>query len=197
MSRLNYAGDFAGWSDHCERELDKFREREGWSANVWLDSAAARKYVAGVQARSPHARAGNEFAAFVGPWHMVRRHVTREFRQYVEESREADRCTLSEWRERAAVMRRELAETEAEEASPDGALYQLEALTKLLAERDALICEAALKGASKTAIARAVNLSRQHVYNVLAAEQLRLDAVTGEFADTFDNADEWDSAEAF
>ena len=45
-------------------------------------------------------------------------------------------------------------------------------MRRLIAERDAIIVEAAKRGATKVAIASAVGLSRQQVHTIIAASEL-------------------------
>lgn len=155
------SADYVAWSEYVAGELEKFYAHTDGITYLFQNTPAADRYIA------RYAKRGitSEQAAFSGPWHVARKHVTTEFQQWVEEYEGTDRLTLSQWRDRARAERDDIAWSE----SAEFALGELETLKRLIAERDALILDAARKGATKTAIARAVGLSRQQVHVIVAA----------------------------
>ena len=156
------AADVEAWRVYVAGELARFYAHCEGDAYVWQSTPAAER----LRARLGRGDAGE--AAFTGPWHVIRPHVTGEFRQWVEEYEATERLTLSQWRAAQVAERREVAWTE----SADYALGQLIELRRLIAERDAIIVEAAKRGATKVAIASAVGLSRQQVHTIIAASEL-------------------------
>lgn len=194
--------DFSDWRDYVAGELDAWRADELLAGDfVWKDDAAARAHIASASRR--YGCTDTELLAYMGPWHVARRHVRREFRQWVEESMRDDvRVTFTDWQARAREARA-LAVTNADaEASPIGALTDLGYMVRLVACRDELIFEAASKGASKAEIARTVGITRQQVYNVLRAQQALADAEAARLeasVASFEFADEleWNMADAF
>lgn len=152
--------DLDQWRGYVHGEIARFYTECAGETYIWAHSPAADKLVARLGGDS-------EIAAFKGPWHVVRKHVTTEFRQWVEENERTERLTFSEWRARAVEERAEVAFTE----SADYTLGQLEELQRLTRERDFLIVQAAKRGAAKTAIAAAVGISRQQVHTIIAAAE--------------------------
>ena len=86
----------------------------------------------------------------------------------MEENERTERLTLSQWRQRQAEERAEVAFIE----SAEHTLGQLAELRRLTMERDALIVEASKREASKVAIAASVGLSRQQVHAIIGAAEL-------------------------
>lgn len=127
------------WQDYVSGELDRFAEYTGGTGRVWLETAAATRYVDARRAGSP------EEYGFTGPWHVVRKHVTREFLQWVEEDELTERLTLSQHvgRSRMEAGARDWLDT------PEYVLDRLDEIRRLVAERDALIAEAARRGAAR------------------------------------------------
>lgn len=155
-----YRDDFTAWAEYVAGELARFYDHTGGvtylfqntpRANAWLERAASRGL-------------STEQAAFYGADHMVRGIVTTEFRQWWIEHWGTERITFTEWRARAKEEREQVEW----EDSADRALDKLDMLRRLTAERDAIILDAASKGAAKVAIARAVGLSRQQVHTIIA-----------------------------
>ncbi|MFF7293207.1 hypothetical protein ACFY9N_11815 [Microbacterium sp. NPDC008134] len=155
-----YRDDFAAWAEYVRGELAKFYDHTGGVTYLFLNTPRANTWISRAAARG----LSTEQAAFYGAAHMVRGIVTSEFRQWWEEHWGTERVTFSEWRERAAAEREEVAW----EDSAERALDQLDMLRRLTLERDAIILDAASKGATKVAIARAVGLSRQQVHTIIA-----------------------------
>ena len=155
-----YRDDFAAWADYVAGELARFYDHAGGVTYLFQNTPGANAYLAKAAARG----FTTEQAAFYGAAHMVRGIVTSEFRQWWIEHWGTERVTFSQWRERAAEEREQVAW----EDSADRALDQLDMLRRLTLERDALILDAASKGATKVAIARAVGLSRQQVHTIIA-----------------------------
>lgn len=155
-----YRDDFESWSEYVAGELARFYDHTGGVTYLFQNTPRAAAYLARAAARG----LTTEQAAFYGAAHMVRGIVTQEFRQWWVEHWGTERITFSEWRERAAEAREQVAW----EDSADRALDQLDTLRRLTLERDALILDAASKGASKVSIARAVGLSRQQIHTILA-----------------------------
>lgn len=153
--------DLIAWQEYVAGELARFYDECGGDAYLWADTVAAGRYLS-------RARGNSGEAAFSGPWHVVRAHVTTEFRQWVEENERTERLTLSQWRQRQAEERAEVAFIE----SAEHTLGQLAELRRLTMERDALIVEASKRGASKVAIAASVGLSRQQVHAIIGAAEL-------------------------
>jgi hypothetical protein len=149
------------WETYVRGEVARFYAHCDGITYIWAHTEAADKRVAQLGGDS-------ELAAFSGPWHVIAKHLTTEFRQWVEEYEATDRLTLSDWRAAQIAARREVAYME----SADYTLGQLEELRRLTAERDAIIVEAAKRGATKVAIARAVGLSRQQIHTIVAAAEL-------------------------
>lgn len=156
------------WQSYVTAELARFAEHTGGTGRLWAQTPHAARYVDKRRAGSP------EEYAFTGPWHIVRKYVTTEFRQWVEEFEATERLTLAQHaeRERAAAASRAWLDT------PDYVLDRLDEIRRMMAERDALIVEAARRGAKKTAIAEATGLQRQTVHAILAAAEDAGDCVT-------------------
>jgi len=150
--------DVTAWETYVRGELERFYAHCDGVTYIWAHTPAADRLVA---------RLGGdgELSAFKGPWHVIRRHLTAEFRQWVEEYEATERLTFSEWQARAVTERQDVAYLES--AAHD--LDLLAELRRLMGERDAIICEAAARGAAKTAIAAAIGLSRQQVHAIIAA----------------------------
>lgn len=150
--------DVAVWETYVRGELERFYAHCEGVTYIWAHTPAAERLVS---------RLGGdgELSAFKGPWHVIRGHVTSEFRQWVEEYEATERLTFSEWQARAVTERQEVAYLESAEHDLD----QLRELRRLMGERDALIVEAAKRGAAKTAIAAAIGLSRQQVHAIVTA----------------------------
>lgn len=158
--------DLILWREYVAGEVARFYDVSGGVTYIWDDTEAARATCTRLQAGRGHGRAAtDEEAAFSGPWHVVRKHVTTEFRQWVEENYGTERLTLSEFIERARDTREEIAFAD----SAAHTLGQLEELRRLTLERDALIVEASRRGATKVDIARAVGISRQQIHVIVAA----------------------------
>lgn len=155
-----YRDDFTAWAEYVAGELARFYDHTGGVTYLFQNTPRANAYLAKATARG----LTTEQAAFYGAAHMVRGIVTSEFRQWWIEHWGTERVTFSQWRERAAEEREQVAW----EDSADRALDQLDMLRRLTSERDSLILDAASKGASKVAIARAVGLSRQQVHTIIA-----------------------------
>ncbi|RBO73515.1 hypothetical protein [Microbacterium sp. H6] len=155
-----YRDDFNAWAEYVAGELARFYDHTGGVTYLFQNSPRANAYLAKATARG----LTTEQAAFYGAAHMVRGIVTSEFRQWWIEHWGTERVTFSQWRERAAEEREQVAW----EDSAERALDQLDMLRRLTSERDSLILDAASKGASKVAIARAVGLSRQQVHTIIA-----------------------------
>ena len=173
--------DIESWLSHVEFELRKFRDSEGETARVWLPEHEDKRYRTG-----SNVGAFDDVgicAAYSGPWRTVRNYVTREFRQFVEESRIAERVTFADWREIKRAEREAVGFYE----SADYALGKLEELRDAIAQRDVMILDASRRGASKSAIAEAIGISRQAVHAAIARAELAQIA----------HLDEWDEAEAF
>lgn len=170
------------WREYVAGEVARFYEHTDGVTYIWAHTPAAAAVCARLQAARGAGGTDAE-AAFSGPWHVVRKHVTTEFRQWVEEYEATERLTLSEFTERAKVARAEVAFIE----SADYTLGQLEELRRLTAERDHLIREAAARGASKVAIAAAVGISRQQVHVIVGTEVAPSEWVTigGETVEVF------------
>lgn len=160
--------DVMGWQEYVTLELERFAEHTAGNGRVWADTARAARKLAARRAGSP------EEYAFTGPWHTVRPYVTLEFRQWVEEYEATERLTLSEWIERD---RRERAAVDYLDSAAHS-LDRLEEIRRGILERDAVIVEAAKRGASKTDIARASGLSRQQVHTIVR-DALERDALEG------------------
>jgi hypothetical protein len=173
------------WEEYVRDEAQRFYAHCEGVTFIWANGPAADKLVAKLgdgtrtmvrftdefgreRTQWEYAGGDSELAAFSGPWHVVRKHVTTEFRQWVEEYDGTKRLTLSQWRAEQIAERSEIAFTESAEYT----LGQLEELRRLIAERDALILEASKRGASKVAIASAVGLSRQQIHTVIASAEL-------------------------
>ncbi|MDY0984597.1 hypothetical protein SOM10_11890 [Microbacterium sp. CFBP9023] len=155
-----YRDDFASWAEYVAGELARFYDHTGGITYLFQNTPRANAYLARAASRG----FTTEQAAFYGAPQMVRGIVTAEFRQWWIEHWGTERVTFSEWRERAAEAREQVAWEESAERSLD----QLDMLRRLTAERDALILDAASKGATKVAIARSVGLSRQQVHTIIA-----------------------------
>lgn len=155
-----YRDDFSAWAEYVAGELARFYDHTGGVTYLFQNTPRANAWLARATARG----LTTEQAAFYGAAHMVRGIVTTEFRQWWIEHWGTERVTFSEWRERAAEAREHVAWEE----SAERALDQLDMLRRLTAERDALILDAASKGATKVAIARSVGLSRQQVHTIIA-----------------------------
>jgi hypothetical protein len=178
------ASDRAAWETYVRGEVARFYDHCDGTTYIWANTPAADTVVArltgtrtAVNFTDEHGRertrfeyvgGDSELAAFSGPWHVIAKHLTTEFRQWVEEYEATDRLTLSDWRAAQIAARREVAFME----SADYTLGQLEELRRLTGERDALIVEASKRGASKVAIARSVGLSRQQIHTIVAAAEL-------------------------
>jgi hypothetical protein len=152
--------DEAAWREYVAVEIQKFYDHCDGETYIWAHTEAAARVVARLGGDS-------EQAAFRGPWHVIRKHLMTEFRQWVEEYEGTERLTPTEWRAQQIAERAEVAFTE----SAHYTLGQLEELRRLTAERDHLIVEAAQRGATKVAIARAVGLSRQQVHSIVTAAE--------------------------
>lgn len=155
-----YRDDFDAWATYVAGELARFYDHTGGVTYLFQNTPRAEKHIAAANRRG----FTSEQAAFYGAPHMVRGIVTTEFRQWWIEHWGTERVTFSEWRDRAKEQREQIAW----EDSADRALDQLDMLRRLTLERDALILDAAAKGATKVAIARAVGLSRQQVHTIVA-----------------------------
>ncbi|MGF3056160.1 hypothetical protein [Microbacterium sp. YY-01] len=155
---------FWSWAEYVETDLQRFYATTGGETYLFARTPAADRHLHKCAQRG----LSGEQAAYTGPWHVIRKHVTAEFREWVEEHRGTERLTLSQWRardkrERDAAEWRESAEY---------ALLELEELRRMTLERDAMILDAVSKGASKAAVARAIGLSRQHVHNIVASARV-------------------------
>lgn len=170
--------DYDSWTTYVAGEVARFHEECGGDSYLWANTPEAARYLS-------RSRGSSDIAAFSGPWHIVRKHVTTEFRQWVEENERSERLTLSAWRERERAERAEVAFND----SADYSLGQLVELRRLMGERDALIVEASKRGAGATAIARAIGLSRSQVHVVIAAAELA--PVTPIRAGIANEAPEW------
>lgn len=153
--------DHDSWTTYVAGEVARFYAECGGASYLWADTAEAARYLS-------RSRGTSDVAAFSGPWHIVRKHVTTEFRQWVEENEGTERLTLSAWRERQRAERAEVAFVD----SAEYALGELSELRRRMAERDALIVEASKRGAGPTAIAEAIGLSRSQVHVIVAAAEL-------------------------
>ena len=151
------------WREYVRQECARFYAHCDGETYIWSNTPAAER-LSGKLGRGEGGNAA-ELAAFTGPWHVVRKHVTHEFRQWVEEYEGTDRLTYSQHREQVAAARREVDYIE----SAEHTLGQLAELRRLTLERDALILQAARRGAAKTAIAASVGLSRQQVHAIISA----------------------------
>lgn len=176
--------DETAWAEYVQRECAAFYEHCDGVTYIWANTPEASRVIARLtgtktateyedeygrkRTRFDYVGGDSELAAFSGPWHVIRPHLTTEFRQWVEEYEGSERLTFSQWRARGIAERAELAWTE----TPDYTLGQLAELRRLIADRDRLICEAASRGASKVAIAASVGLSRQAVHAIIAASEL-------------------------
>lgn len=193
--------DARAWHAYIEEDLRVFHEREGDTARVWklsteLDIARVERHIARA---NTYGAPFDEAAAYVGNWAQVRKLCTREFVQFVEESRVTERVTLPEWVKRAREERRENAYQADYVASGEPEMNALGDLAALLAKRDELIYQAYLKGRGATEIARVAGISRSQVHVIVrerehatlaeieAAEQAALVAA-GTFTD-------WDDEE--
>lgn len=154
------------WLEYVRQECARFYEHTAGETYIWSNTPAAERLI-GKLGRGEGGNAA-ELASFTGPWHVVRKHVTHEFRQWVEEYEGTERLTYSQHRERATAARREVDWLE----SAEHTLGQLAELRRLIIERDALILQAARRGAAKTAIAASVGLSRQQVHAIIAAAEV-------------------------
>lgn len=154
------------WQRYVSGELARYAEHTGGTGRLWAQNPHASRFVEKRRAGSP------EEYAFTGPWHIVRKYVTTEFRQWVEEFEATERLTLAQHaeRERAAAASRAWLDT------PEYVLDRLDEIRRMMAERDALIVEAARRGAKKTAIAEATGLQRQTIHAILAAAEESGDA---------------------
>lgn len=155
-----YRDDFDAWAEYVAGELARFYDHSGGVTYLFQNTPRAAAYLARAASRG----LTTEQAAFYGAAHMVRGIVTTEFRQWWVEHWGTERITFSQWRERAAEAREQVAW----EDSAERALDQLDMLRRLTLERDAIILDAASKGATKVAIAKAVGLSRQQVHTIIA-----------------------------
>jgi hypothetical protein len=153
--------DVDAWNAYVAGEVARFFQHCEGTTYIWQATPEAERAIA---------RNGgdSERAAFTGPWHIIRKHLTTEFRQWVEEYEGTERITPTEWRARQVAGRAEVAWMD----SADYSLGQLEELRRLTAERDAIIVEAARRGATKVSIARAVGLSRQQIHTIVAAAEV-------------------------
>lgn len=173
-----YRDDFGAWAEYVSGELARFYDHTGGITYLFQNTPKANRHIEAANRRG----FSSEQAAFYGAPHMVRSLVTSEFRQWWIEHWGTERVTFTEWRERAKEQREQVAW----EDSADRALDQLDMLRRLTLERDSLILNAASKGASKVAIARAVGLSRQQVHTIIG------NAIAPDVAPF----DEWDSTAA-
>ncbi|MCZ4066450.1 hypothetical protein O1W71_02050 [Microbacterium sp. H37-C3] len=146
------------WQEYVRLDLARYAEHTGGTGQLWSDRPESLRFLARRRAGST-----DEYA-YTGPWHIVRKHVTTEFRQWVEEFEASERLTLTDY---AAKLRAERVEV-AYFDSADRALDRLVEMRRILAERDAVIVDAARKGASKVAIANAIGISRQQVHAIIA-----------------------------
>ncbi|MDQ1113949.1 hypothetical protein QE418_003397 [Microbacterium testaceum] len=153
--------DEQAWRDYVAGEVARFHAFSGGVTYLWATTPAAERLVSRLGGDS-------DLAAFRGPWHVIRKHLSAEFRQWVEEEDATARMTPTEWRAAAVAERAEVAYLD----SADYSLGQLAELRRLMGERDALIVEASKRGAAKTAIASAVGLSRQQVHTIVSAAEL-------------------------
>ena len=153
--------DRDAWETYVRGEIARFYAVSGGVTYIWQNTPAADRLVARLGGDS-------ELAAFSGPWHVIRGHLTPEFYQWAHENYGTERLTFSQWRARAIEERAELHYSE----TPEFTLGQLEELRRLTLERDALIREAASRGATKVAIADAIGLSRQQIHAIIAAGEL-------------------------
>lgn len=158
---MSRRADVEAWETYVRGEVAKFYDHCDGVTYIWAHTAAADRMVARLGGDS-------ELAAFSGPWHVVRKHMTTEFVQWVDEYEGTERLTFSQWRERRAAERAEVAYLE----SAEHTLGKLAELRRLIEERDALIVEAAKRGATKVAIAQAVGLSRQQVHTIIGNAEL-------------------------
>lgn len=155
-----YKDDFASWAEYVAGELARFYDHTGGVTYLFQNTPKANRHIAAANKRG----FTSEQAVFYGAPQVVRSIVTTEFRQWWIEHWGTERVTFSEWRERAKAEREQVAW----EDSAERALDQLAMLRRLTLERDALILDAASKGATKVAIARSVGLSRQQVHTIIA-----------------------------
>lgn len=153
--------DRDAWVAYVRGEVARFYDVSGGVTYIWQHTPAADRLVQRLGGDS-------ELAAFSGPWHVIRAHLTPEFYQWAHENYGTERLTFSQWRVRAVEERAELHYSETAEYT----LGQLEELQRLTRERDALIVEAAKRGATKVSIAAAVGLSRQQIHAIVAAADL-------------------------
>lgn len=176
--------DEAAWREYVGVEIAKFYDHCDGTTYIWAHTPEADKTIARLtgtrtavrytdelgreRERFDYVGGDSELAAFSGPWHVIRKHLTTEFRQWVEEYEATERMTPTEWRAAQIAERAEVAFTE----SAEHTLGQLIELRRLTAERDALIVEAAQRGATKVSIAAAVGLSRQQIHSIVAASEL-------------------------
>lgn len=160
------------WREYVTGELQRFYQHCDGVTYIWQHTAQADALVVKLGGDS-------EAAAFRGPWHVIRKHLQAEFRQWVEEYEGTERLTPSAWAARAKDEREHAAYAD----SAEHTLGQLIELRRLTLERDSLILEAAQRGASKVSIAAAVGLSRQQVHAIITAHD------TAAFEDMFEDSE--------
>lgn len=105
---MRFSADIESWQGYLARMEEDFHEHAGPSP-IWRDGFTG----------------GTSFErAFVGPWHTVRRHVTTEFREWIEEYY-VERVTLTEWISRRRAER-EAEQLDWEEENSWASLMQME-----------------------------------------------------------------------
>lgn len=145
------AADREQYDAYVQTRLQAFHDFAGFGAFVWRE---------GVK------RADEE--AFRGPWHVVRPHVSSEFRVWIDEYF-APRLTFSEWQAEAIHSRR--AESGRVRDYLDSAAYctdQLEQWRELTMQRDALIADARERGATFAELMASTGLSRMALHTIVS-----------------------------
>ncbi len=81
--------DVETWLGYVARVEAEFLEHAGFGAQYWLESWTG---------------SGDFERVMTGPWHVLRRHVTTELREWFDEYF-VERVTITEWRARCRAER--------------------------------------------------------------------------------------------
>jgi hypothetical protein len=113
-------------------------------------------------------------ALFRGPWHVTRKYVTTEVRQFFEEF-DNPRMTFTEWRAECIASRERERTRELDYLDSSGyCLDELAKLRELQDRRDELILTARERGAGWRAIGESIGISRAQLHNIATRHADRL-----------------------
>lgn len=161
------------WLGYAAAEIAKFRDSQSEHTQVWdmKKLHAARHTFAPIDT--------SDEGTFSGPWHVVRKYVTTEFRDWLESR--GTRLTFTEWR--AARIADRAQEATARQEYVDSAEYctdQLGELRRLYERRDELIVTARERGASWAEIGEAIGLGRAQLHNIASKHRAKMSAAREE-----------------